>query len=303
MELRHLRYFVAVAEELHFRRAAIRLRVAQPPLSRQIRDLERELGTDLFLRDKRRVQLTHAGRAFLPEARLVMAQTERAKRAAQRASQGEVGRLHVGFVEAATYSGLLPTVLRFFRKHLPEVGLELLELSSYQQTEALRDGRIEMGIMHSPPPNADRWLKVERVLRDPLVAALPRGHALAKRRSLSLPMLAPEPFLFFPRSAAPALYDRIIAACREAGFSPAVVQEAAQMQTIIALVAAGMGVALVPGSIAQLRRPGAVYRPVHDLAVDMGMWAVWKLGDASPIRERFLSVMRDAARNRPKRGK
>ena len=289
MELRHLRYFVAVAEELHFRRAATRLRVAQPPLSRQIRDLERELGTDLFLRDKRRVQLTHAGRAFLPEARLVMAQTERAKRAAQRASQGEVGRLRVGFVEAATYSGLLPTVLRFFRKHMPEVGLELLELSSYQQTEALRDGRIEMGIMHSPPPDADRWLKVERVLRDPLVAALPRGHALAKRRSLSLP--------------APALYDRIIAACREAGFSPAVVQEAAQMQTIVALVAAGMGVALVPGSIAQLRRPGAVYRPVHDLAVDMGMWAVWKLGDASPIRERFLSVMRDAARNRPKRGK
>jgi DNA-binding transcriptional LysR family regulator len=298
MELRHLRYFVAVAEELHFGRAAARLRIAQPPLSRQIRDLEREIGAPLLSRTKKRVALTPAGRAFLPEARLAIAQAKRAKRAALSAARGEMGELRVGFVEAATYSGVLPGVLRHFRKHLPDVGLELFEMSSFQQAEALRQGRIDLGILHSPPPDADRWLRLERVLEDRLVVALPRGHHLAKRSRLALRALAPEPFLLFPRYAAMVLYDRIIAACRDAGFSPSVVQEAAQMQTIIGLVAAGLGVALVPASIVQLRRPGVVYRPLRDLAVDMGTWAVWKVDDASVVRERFLSVVRETARSR-----
>jgi DNA-binding transcriptional LysR family regulator len=298
MELRHLRYFVAVAEELHFGRAASRLRIAQPPLSRQIRDLEREVGATLLSRTKKKVSLTPAGRAFLPEARLTIAQAKRAKRAALSAARGEMGELRVGFVEAATYSGVLPAVLRYFRRHLPHVGLELFEMSSFQQAEALRQGRIELGIMHSPPPDAARWLSVERVFADPVVVALPRGHRLAKRARLALRELSAEPFLLFPRYVAVVLHDRVIAACREAGFSPLIVQEATQMQTIVGLVAAGLGVALVPGSIVQLRRPGVAYRPVRDPAIDMGTWAAWKADEPSPVRERFLSAIREAARSR-----
>src|SRR5919204_4948916 len=168
MELRHLRYFVAVAEELHVGRAAARLHIAQPPLSRQIRDLERDVGAPLFARVPRGVELTPAGHAFLPEARLTLAQAERARRTAQRAARGEIGRLRVGFVEAAIYSGVLPDVLGFFRMHLPDIGLSLFEMDPLQQGEALREGRIDLGILHSPPPDADRWLHVESVYTDPL---------------------------------------------------------------------------------------------------------------------------------------
>src|SRR5215207_4822370 len=194
MELRHLRYFVAVAEELHFGRAAERLRIAQPPLSRQIRDLEREIGAPLFERVPRGVELTPAGSAFLPEARLTLAQAERAQRTAQRAARGETGRLRVGFVEAATYSGILPDVLGFFRMHLPDIGISLLEMDPVEQAEAFRDGRIDLGMLHSPPADADRWLRVEPVYSDALVAALPNGHALAGRSRLTLGTLAAEAF-------------------------------------------------------------------------------------------------------------
>src|SRR5918998_2446596 len=172
MELRHLRYFVAVAEELNFGRAAARLHIAQPPLSRQIRDLEREVGAPLFERVPRGVELTPAGKAFLPEARLTLAQAERAQRTAERAARGETGRLRVGFVEAATYSGILPDVLGFFRMHLPNIGLSLFELTSPQQDEALREGRIDLGLLHLAPVDAAQWLRVERVYVDPLVAAV-----------------------------------------------------------------------------------------------------------------------------------
>jgi DNA-binding transcriptional LysR family regulator len=298
MELRHLRYFVAVAEELHFGHAAARLRIAQPPLSRQIRDLEREIGTALFSREHRQVALTHAGAAFLPEARRTLAQAERAQRTAQRAARGEVGRLRVGFVEAATYSGVLPEVLGLFRAELPDVGLELFELSSRQQVEALREGRIELGILHSPPHDAAQWLGIERVLKDPMVAALPAGHRLAGRARVALRSLAPEPFLMFHRPDGPGLYDRVIAACQTAGFSPQVAQQAGQLQTLVGLVAAGVGVALVPGSLAQLQRPGVVYRPVSGLAVDMGTWAAWRAAADAPIRDRFLDGLRAVARAR-----
>src|SRR5919201_5749387 len=155
MELRHLRYFVAVAEELHFGRAAARLNIAQPPLSRQIRDLEREPGAELLERVKRRVQLTPAGRAFLPEARLTLTQAERARRTAQRAARGEIGRIRVGFSEAATYSAILPDVLAFFRMHLPHIGISLFEMDSLEQAEAFREGRIHLGILSSPPADAE----------------------------------------------------------------------------------------------------------------------------------------------------
>src|SRR3982751_6698386 len=192
MELRHLRYFVAVAEELRCGRAAERLRTAQPPLSRQIRDLERELGTPLFERIPRGVELTPAGRAFLPEARLTLAHAERAQRSAQRAALGETGRLRVGFVEAATHSGILPDVLSFFRVHLPSVGLSLFELDPLEQAEAFRDARIDLGILHSPPLDAERWLRAEVIYTEPVVLAVPKTHRLAGRTRFTLGNLAEE---------------------------------------------------------------------------------------------------------------
>jgi DNA-binding transcriptional LysR family regulator len=298
MELRHLRYFVAVAEELHFGRAAVRLRIAQPPLSRQIRDLERELGAPLFDRVPRGVELTPAGLALLPEARLTLAQAERAQRTAQRAARGEIGRLRVGFVEAAIYSSALPDVLGFFRMHLPDIGLSLFEMEPLQQAEAFREGRIDLGILHNPPPDADRWLRVEPVYSEPLVAAVPHAHRLARRARPALGDFATEPFVLFPRHVGPELFDGIIARCSSAGFSPRVVQEAAGWPTLAALVAAGVGVTFVPRSLAHFRRPEVVYRPVRGLSVDMTTSAVWKRGAKSPVRERFVTTLRAVARTR-----
>jgi DNA-binding transcriptional LysR family regulator len=302
VELRHLRYFVAVAEELHFGRAAERLHIAQPPLSRQIRDLEREVGTPLFERGSRGVDLTHAGVAFLPEARLVLAQAERAQRTAQRAARGETGRLRVGFVEAATHSGILPDVLSFFRMHLPNIGLSLLEMDSSQQAEALREGRIDLGVLSTPPLDAARWLQSELVYEERLVAAIPETHRLAAKGRLSLRDLAAESFILRPRSADPASYDDILARCRAAQFSPAVAQEATGWHTILGLVSAGVGVAFVPESLAQLQRPGVVYRPVRDLSVNVELTLVWKQGEKSPVRERFVTTLRAVARARRRTG-
>jgi DNA-binding transcriptional LysR family regulator len=294
MELRHLRYFVTVAEELHFGRAAQRLHIAQPPLSRQIRDLERELGTELFERGARGVTLTVAGRAFLPEARLTLAQAERAQRTARRAAAGETGRLRVGYVEAATYAGVLPDVLGFFRLHLPNIGLSLFEMDAAQQADAFRDGRIDVGILQSAPAG----LHVERVYADRMDAALPELHPLAARARLALADLAAEPIVLFPRAAAPVLYDELVACCRRAGFSPQVVQEAAAWHTIAGLVAAGVGVAFVPRSLAALRRPGVAYRPLRGAQVDLEIVAAWKRGERSPVRDRFVTALKTVARTR-----
>ena len=296
MELRHLRYFVAVAEELHFGRAAERLHIAQPPLSRQIRDLERELGTPLFVRSSRGVELTPAGRAFLPEAHLTIAQAERAQRTAQRAARGETGRLRVGFVDAATHSGILPDVLAFFRMHLPSIGLSLFEMNPPQQADALRDGRIDLGVVQSPPSEAERWLRVESVFRDPLIAALPRGHRLGHRKRLSLGDLADESYVLFPRTAAPTLYDDILARCRSAGFSPAIVQEAIGWHTVVSLVSAGVGIAIVPRSLGAHRQRGVLFRAVRDLHTDLELSAIWKRDERSPVRDRFLTALKTVGR-------
>lgn len=298
MELRHLRYFVAVAEELHFGRAAKRLRVAQPPLSRQIRDLEREIGTPLFDRVPRGVDLTPAGAAFLPEARLTLAQAERAQRSAQRAARGETGRLRVGFVEAATHSGILPDVLSFFRMHLPSVGLSLFELESLRQAEALRDARIDLGILHSPPLDADRWLRVELIYTEPVVLVVPGSHRLARRARFTLASLADESFVLFSRTIAPPMYDDIIARCRAVKFSPRIVQEATGWHTLASLVGAGIGVGFVPRSLTRFQQQGVAYRPVRDLGVSMALSAVWKIGEKSAVRERFVTALRAVAGTR-----
>lgn len=289
MELRHLRYFVAVAEELHFGRAAKRLHLAQPSLSQQIRQLEEHLGVELLLRsNKRRVRLTEAGAVLLGEARSTLARVERAAESARRAGRGEVGRLAVGFVPSAT-DDVLPDILRTFRERFPVVGLVLHELTTPEQAEALRDERIQVGFCR--PPVGDGSLACEIVLREPLVAALPEGHRLCAGSEVPLRSLAGEPFVLFPRESAPAFHDRIVGVCRRAGFEPEVAQEAIQMHTIASMVAVGMGVALVPASLQNLRRKGVVYKPLRGGAPAAEIAAIWRPEDPSPVLQRFLGVV------------
>ena len=260
MELRHLRYFVAVAEELHFGRAAERLHIAQPPLSQQIKALENELGVQLLARTKRKVELTPAGRLFLDEARLTLSQAARAQRIAVEADKGVRGRLRIGFVTSASYS-ILPVLVRRFRRDFPFIDLDLVEMIPSRQIEALEQGRIDVGILR--PPVEGAGLVLETILEEPLVAALPSDHRLAVQKTVSLKMLAEEAFVFFPRHHGPGIYDVVMHACHAAGFSPRISYAPNEMQTILAYVAAGLGVSIVPQSLSGFHQGSIQYLPVH----------------------------------------
>jgi len=245
MELRQLQYFLAVAEELNFIRAAERLQMAQPPLSRQIRALEQELGVELFRRTKRRVELTEAGEAFLAEARQILAQVELGVRVAQRAGRGEIGRLVVGFEGSSTYD-VIPISLKSYRERFPEVDLVVYAMTTEEQIQALLEGRINIGFVVSPL--SDRRLTVEIILRESLVLAIPENHPLATLSSVRVRDLEGEPFIMFQRHRGCGLYDQVIAVCQRAGFSPRVIQEADEMQVILGFVAAGLGITLLSAS-------------------------------------------------------
>ncbi|WP_242361415.1 LysR family transcriptional regulator [Anaeromyxobacter sp. SG17] len=287
MELRHLRYFVAVAEELHFGRAAARLHIAQPPLSQQIRQLERELGFELFLRTNRRVRLTEAGGTFLLDARGILERVSRAAESARRVARGEVGSLAVGFVASATYA-LLPRLVRTFRQRHPEIALTLTELSTAEQVAAIRAGSIQLGLAR--PPVGDETLREDPLAEEPLVVALAARHPLAARRALSLRALAEEPFVLFPRQPRPGWADEVVNACRAAGFRPEVAQETLELSTTVALVAAGIGITLVPESAQTVRLPGVVYRPLRSPAPRTRLVAIHRPEDPRPVVQRFLAV-------------
>ncbi|MFM7423709.1 MAG: LysR substrate-binding domain-containing protein, partial [Elainella sp.] len=234
MELRHLRYFIAVAEELHFGRAAERLHMAQPPLSQQIKQLEDLLGFRLFERTKRSVQLTEAGQVFLSETYRLFRQLDQAIETGRQVSRGEKGQLVVGFVSSAAYN-VLPDILRRFRSLVPDVRLELHELPTNEQVEWLLEGKIDVGFLR--PPIEAVPLNLITIVREPMVVALPEQHPLGQASEISLTSLANDAFVLFPRPLSPQTYDQIISLCQQAGFSPNVVQEAMQMQTIVSLVA------------------------------------------------------------------
>lgn len=292
MELRHLRYFLAVADELHFGRAAARLHISQPPLSQQIRQLEEELGFELFQRTRRRVRLTDAGRVFGEEARALLERLGRATAAARRVARGETGSLDVGFVASATYA-ILPRLYRRFRERHPGVSLTLSEMSTAEQVEALREGRIQVGLARSPV--GDETLAAEPLRDEPLALALPSRHRLAARRSLALASAADEPFVLFPRQPRPGWVDVVQAACRGAGFRPIVAQEVLELSTAVTLVAAGVGVALVPESAQALRVAGVAYRPLRSPAPTTRLVALHRADDRRPVVERFLAVAREVA--------
>jgi DNA-binding transcriptional LysR family regulator len=289
LDLRLVHSFIVVADEGHFVRAARRLYITQPALSRQIQQLEREVGTPLFTRVGRTARLTTAGQIFLDHSRRLVEAAEAAALAARRAADGVVGRLVVGFVSPATYT-VLPATFRTFRERAPDVALELRQLSSGAQAEALRKREIDVGILH-PPVEGAPLLGLRVVVDQPFVAALPARHPLAGERAIWPGVLADEPFIIFPRRTGPGLYDSILSLCQSAGFSPRVVQEAEQMQTIVSLVAAEVGVALVPASIARSLREGVTYLELDDTDVRALLAACWRLDTENPAVETFLELL------------
>ncbi len=293
MELRQLRYFVAVAEEGNFSRAAERLHVSQPPLSMQIKGLEQELGIRLFERSNRGVSLTPAGQVFFEEARSVLSRLELARLRALQTDRGETGTLSVGFVSIADY-GILPPALKSFRARFPRVEVQLHELTTDAQIHALRDARLDLGIGLAPVDEPD--LEFERVSREELVLAAPSNHPAAKGgRSVDLRTLAKESFIVPPRNIAPGLYDLTIGHCRSFGFMPRVTQQARQMQTVIGLVSCGMGFALVPASVRNLKRTGVQYRPLRGHAAWVEIGVLRLRGTGNPLRENFVKALSDAA--------
>ncbi|MEL6130861.1 MAG: LysR family transcriptional regulator [Cyanobacteria bacterium J06628_4] len=288
MELRHLRYFLAVAEELHFGRAATRLQMAQPPLSQQIKQLETELGVQLFARTRRKVELTAAGQVFQQEARQLLQHLEQAIRKTQQANRGEVGRLAIAFVSSAMYS-LLPDYLKQYREQYPHIEIILHELSTQEQIQGLLNNRLDIGFMR--PPVNTATLQARPVLQEPLVAALPLNHRLASQPIISVKELQGELFVLFPRTMATRLYDQIISLCHQGNFSPTVAQQAAQMQTILSLVAAEIGVAIVPASLQNLQRRGVCFIPFRESTPKAEVCVVWKQDQMTPTVKTFLQGM------------
>jgi DNA-binding transcriptional LysR family regulator len=296
VETRLLRQFTAVAEELNFHRAAERLHMAQPPLSQAIRKLEDTLGLSLFERSNRSVALTPAGAAFLGSARRVLAQLDEGIREAQAVASGKAGRLAIGFV--GTAHDLLPTALRRFRAEYPGIEIILREATTGEQLATITSGEADIGLMRHPGIMVAQ-LASECLLREPILAALPDDHPLAGQANILLAALAGDDFIGTPRQLGVGFHDQIIGLCRLAGFSPRIIQEARQMQTIASLVASGLGVALIPASLALMPRAGVAFRPIAVEAPPemrhVELIAAWDATRGSPARDNFLAVLRQAA--------
>jgi DNA-binding transcriptional LysR family regulator len=293
IELRQLRYFVTVAEELHFGRAAQRLHMTQPPLSQTIAALEEMLGAPLFLRNRRQVELTPAGAALLPEARRMLLEAAGLPELVRRAAAGEAGKLSLAFVTSADYS-VLPPFLRRYRAAYPQVHITLQEATSDLQVEDLLRERIDAGLLIPPLPDKARThLDYMKVLEEPLILCAPTGlPALRGVGPVRLQDLPPLPLVIFPRHIAPGLHDAILSCFHAAGITPAIGQEAIQMQTIVSLVSGGMGLALVPQSVSNLMRPGVEYRALADSTPLVETGLAWRRDNASPVLRGFLELLR-----------
>jgi DNA-binding transcriptional LysR family regulator len=290
VELRHLRYFVAVAEERHFGRAAARLHIAQPPLSQQIRRFEAELGEPLLYRTTRSVELAPAGEVLLERSREILAAVDAAIDDARRAARGEYGRLAIGFTGSCTYT-MLPALAAAFARELPGVVLDLRgELLTPAQVAQLLDGTLDLGLLR--PPVRERELTTEVLRSEPLLAVLPESHALAGADAVPLEQLEGEPFVTYPSHFRSVVHDAVEDACAAHGFKPHAAHEVGETATLVSFVAAGLGVSLVPASVRNMTVHGAVYRPLVDDATRVELAAAWRRDDARPVLRRALAVIR-----------
>ena len=294
MELRHLRYFVTVAEELHFGRAAVRLNLSQPPLSQQIRALEESLNVQLFERTSRRVNLTLEGKVFLEQARLVLAQADKARATMDAAQRGSLGRITIGCVTSAFYTHV-PAILREFNRRHPEVQLRCEEMKSAQQEEAFDQRQIQVAFTRRTLEGKD--LHIETIAKEKMALVLPSGHARAHGSRVRLRDFANEKFILVPRERASTMYDAIIASCARAGFSPKIVQESNDVHALLALVSAGLGICMLPTSLRHLHFPGVVHRELRAGESDeIELCMTWRRSDPSPLVDAFVKVAREVAK-------
>ena len=297
MELRHLRYFQAVAEELNFTRAARRLNIAQPPLTQQIKTLEAEMGVALFDRTGYRVELTDAGRAFLPEVSRILGDVRNAVVIAKRAAAGDVGHVRVGFTESASFNPLVTAAFRNFRVSYPEVEVSLEESPSTVLAAALREGRIDAAFVR-PPLRTGEGITLHPIDEEEMVVALSSSHPLARHADLELRDLANETFVLYPRSERPGLADTVIAACEKAGFQPRVKQYTPQLSSTINLVAADLGVSIVPRSMQELQPHAVAYRPLRDQRLTALLGIACRTAESSAPVLRFVATARDVRATR-----
>jgi DNA-binding transcriptional LysR family regulator len=290
VELRHLRAFVAVAEERHFGHAADRLHMAQPPLSQQIRRLETELGVELLHRTTRRVELAPAGTVLLERARRILADVDAAAEDAQRAARGELGQLAIGFTGSATYA-LLPALATALRTELPGVELQLRgELLTPAQVAGLEDNTLDLGLLR--PPVRRAGLTVEVVLREPLVAVIPEAHRLAQQAEIPVEELKGEPFVAYPSHFRSVLHEAVEETCAAHGFKPQVALEVSETATLVSFVAAGIGVSLVPRTVTRFTVAGAVYRPLKGEPAHVELALAYRRDDPAPVLQRALAIIR-----------
>jgi DNA-binding transcriptional LysR family regulator len=291
-EMRLLRYFVTVAEERHFGRAAERLHIAQPPLSQQIRKLESQLGVELINRSRRPIELTDAGQALFEEARLALVHSERAFAAARRAGAGHLGHLRIGALQAAV-DGVLPFIMREHRREFPGVKLELVEQGTTEQRVQLTEHRLDIGFLRGPVD--EPTLTVETIVDDPLAAVVPCDHPLADQELIDPAALAREPLILWTRAAAPTTFADVVELFRQYDIQPPVAEESPRIQTILALVASGAGIALLPTSFANLGRHGVRFVPLLPPLPDRPIALAWRTADFTPSLAGFIEVARRTA--------
>ena len=294
MELRHLRYFVAVAEELHFTRAAERLHIGQPPLSQQIQALEADVGAQLFERNKRSVRLTQAGRLFLQDARRILALSEQAGATARRAQRGEAGELRIGFTFSTPFTPYFATVINRYRQLFPHVTLTLHEMATQHQLEAISARTLDLGFVRPPELAYPDDIKLTQLRQDPLLLVLPVAHRLAAKPAIAIADMAGEGFVMYPKDAGTGIHPQIFRLCKAAGFVPNVAQEAGEASTIIGLVAAGCGISVLPSSFDRIRMDGVCYRPIADPQATTSLLLAQREEETSPLVAAFVKLAQEA---------
>ncbi len=296
MELRRLRYFVTVAHELHFTRAAELLGIGQPPLSQQIQQLEHEIGTELFVRNRRGVALTDAGRVFLAEAEMLLEGAAHAIESARRVARGEVGAIRVGFTVSTSIHPFVPRLIKRYRELYPGVGVTLYEQNSVDCVESVRKGALDLAFIRTPIEPA-AGVTIETILREPMVAVVPSEHNLSGKSFINLAELSSDTFIMYPRRIGFGIYDTVVTACERAGFSPKLGQEAPQLSSIISLVAAGMGVSLVPMTMSQYRAEGVTYLPIGGETPIAQLGIVFRTNAHAPALEHAKTLAYQMAAN------